>query len=272
MATYAIGDIHGCFGTFQRLLERVQFDASRDRLWLTGDLINGGPDSLATLRWVVEHEGVVDTVLGNHDLHMLAVAAGARKMRKKDTFADVLDAPDADELLGWLRHQRLAVADRGYLLVHAGLWPAWSVDDALARSGEVEQVLRSGRADAFFEHMYGNKPRRWEAALSGHERLRVVVNAMTRLRVLKRRKKTMAFDFSGPLERLPNDRTPWFAAEGARWADHTVIFGHWSALGLHKEGPVVCLDSGCVWGGKLTAMRLEDEAIFQVTSQMPKRV
>jgi bis(5'-nucleosyl)-tetraphosphatase (symmetrical) len=276
MATYAIGDIHGCFETFRRLLARVQFDPAHDRLWLTGDLINGGPDSLETLRWVVDNDQRVHTVLGNHDLHMLAVADGMREMRKKDTFADILEASDRDDLLGWLHQQPLVRRQDDYLMVHAALLPRWSADDAEAFSGEVEAMLQTASPGEFFEHMYGNKPTKWRDDLEGAERLRVIINAMTRLRVLEP-KGGMAFDFSGPLEELPDDRTPWFEAnmlqgEEPAWADHTIIFGHWSALGVHKVGRVACLDSGCVWGGKLTALRLEDEAIFQVTSEMPKRV
>lgn len=281
MAFYAIGDIHGCFETFQRLLRRIDFDPQSDRLWLTGDLINGGPASLETLRWVVDHEDVAQTVLGNHDLHMLAVAAGAREMRKKDTFSEVLEADDADRLLGWLRRQPLVRRTDDYLMVPAALLPSWSADDALRLSEEVEQILQSERAGEFFEHMYGNKPARWSEELEDYVRLRVIVNAMTRLRAVAP-KGGMTFDFSGPIEDIPEDRTPWFEApwfeatgvEGSerRWDDHTVIFGHWSALGIHKVGQVCALDSACVWGGKLSAMRLEDEAIFQVTSEMPKTV
>lgn len=271
MARYAIGDIHGCFETFERLLERISFDPTGDRLWLTGDLINGGPDSLRTLRWVVEHQENVDTVLGNHDLHMLAVASGARQMREKDTFSELLKAPDADELLAWLKAQPLVRKQEGYLMVHAALLPQWSAEDALRLSGEAQRMLRSDKAPDFFEHMYGNKPAHWREDLEGHDRLRVVVNAMTRLRTLART-GAMRFDFSGPLEALPAGHTPWFQTSRPAWRDHKVIFGHWSALGLHKVGPICALDSGCVWGGKLTALRLEDEAIFQVTSEMPKRI
>lgn len=275
MATYAIGDIHGCVKTFQRLLKRIQFDPAHDALWLTGDLINGGPDSLGTLRWVVEHDAIVHAVLGNHDLHMLAVAAGTREMRKKDHFGPILEAPDRDDLLDWLHRQPLVRRHDGYLMVHAALLPTWSADEALSLSGEVESILQGENPAEFFEHMYGNKPNKWSDELTGVERLRVIINAMTRLRVLgplHGARRGMAFDFSGPLEEIPDDRTPWFEADEVTWDDHTVIFGHWSALGVHKVGRVACLDSGCVWGGKLTAMRLEDEAIFQVTSEMPKRV
>lgn len=276
MPTYAIGDIHGCFKSFKRLLKRIQFDPAHDRLWLCGDLINGGPKSLQTLRWVVEHDDVVATVLGNHDLHMLAVACGVREMRKKDTFSSILEAPDRDDLLGWMHQQPLVRRADDYLLVHAGLLPQWTAEQALALSAEVEAMLQGDEPAEFFEHMYGNKPTKWSDELTGADRLRVIINAMTRLRVLKP-KGGMIFDFSGPLEELPDNRTPWFRADQFRadkpaWADHTVVFGHWSALGLHKVGPVACLDSGCVWGGKLTAMRLDDQAIFQVTSEMPKRV
>lgn len=271
MAIYAVGDIHGCFKTFRRLLKRIQFDPAHDELWLTGDLINGGPDSLEMLRWVVERDDIVRTVLGNHDLHMLAVADGTREMRKKDAFESILEASDRDALIGWLHRQPLVRRTDGYLMVHAALLPAWSADQALMLSGEVEAMLQGEDRVEFFRHMYGNKPNKWNDALGGAERLRVIINAMTRLRVLGPR-GGMAFDFSGPLEEMPDERTPWFDADEVAWDGHTVIFGHWSALGVHKIGRVACLDSGCVWGGKLTALRLDDEAIFQVTSEMPKRV
>ncbi|MFW5967400.1 MAG: symmetrical bis(5'-nucleosyl)-tetraphosphatase [Persicimonas sp.] len=272
MAHYAIGDVHGCFQTLERLLARIEFDPKRDQIWLTGDLVNGGPDSLATVRWAVEHRDCVDIVLGNHDLHMLAVAEGAHDVRPTDTFGDLLEAPDADELLDWLRRQPLVRRKERYLLVHAALLPSWSPDDALRYCGELQRTLADdAERSAFFEVMYGNEPPTWDESLGGHDRLRAIVNATVRLRTLDQNGR-MTFDFTGPLEECPEERTPWFEMPNARWRTQTILFGHWSALGLHKDSGVVCLDSGCRWGGKLTAMRLDDEAFFQVTSEMPKEI
>lgn len=268
MATYAIGDIHGCFDSFERLLARTNFDPSSDHLLLCGDIVNGGPDSLGALRWVREHTDCVDTVLGNHDLHMLAVASGSRPYRKKDTFRDILDAPDGNDLLEWLRHQHMTLEHGHIFMVHAGLLPEWSTEKAAELGGEIEDLLRrDGYAD-FLERMYGNKPRSWNDELTGERRERVIVNAMTRMRVLDR-SGHMKFDYSGTLERMPGKLTPWFEVESAQWRDKTVLFGHWSAIGLHIGDDTYALDSGCRWGGRLTALRLEDREIFQVESELP---
>ena len=267
MATYAIGDIHGCLESFERLLERIDFDPSHDELLLCGDIVNGGPDSLGALRWVREHDDCVDTVLGNHDLHMLAVASGSRPYRDKDTFRDVLDAPDGSELLDWLRHQHMTLTFGDFFMVHAGLLPNWTTHRARALGEEVERALRSEDYADFLERMYGNRPRTWSDELSGEERERVIVNAMTRMRVLDQAGR-MKFDYSGTLERMPSKWTPWFEIDAAQWRDKTVLFGHWSAIGLHIGYDTYALDSGCRWGGRLTALRLDDEEIFQVESEL----
>ncbi|MGM0555189.1 MAG: symmetrical bis(5'-nucleosyl)-tetraphosphatase [Myxococcota bacterium] len=267
MATYAIGDIHGCLDSFERLLARIAFDPAADRLLLCGDIVNGGPDSLGALRWVFEHRDHVDTVLGNHDLHMLAVANGSRPYRDKDTFSDVLEAPDGSELLDWLRHQHMTLEHGDFFLVHAGLLPEWSTEKAAELGAEVERELRADDYAGFLERMYGNKPRRWSDGLAGEERERVIVNAMTRMRVLDR-KGAMKFDYSGTLEKMPKKLTPWFEAESAEWRDRTVLFGHWSAIGLHIGDDTYALDSGCRWGGRLTALRLDDREVFQVDSEL----
>lgn len=268
MATYAVGDIHGCFETFRRLLECIEFDPGSDRLWLVGDLVNGGPDSVEVLRWVRRHGDCTVTVLGNHDLHLLAVASGAVSMRDSDDFDDVLEASDRDELLGWLRRRPLVHREGDTLMVHAGLLPEWTLEDAVSLAGEVEEVLRSESADRFLDEMYGNRPRGWRSALEGIDRLRVIVNACTRLRALDGR-GDIDFEFTDELEALPDFLTPWFEFHGAAWRGARVVCGHWSAIGYHRSGAVHALDSGCAWGARLTAMRLDDERLFQVDSELP---
>lgn len=267
MSTYVVGDIHGCLETFERLLDEINFRPTRDRLLLCGDIVNGGPDSLGALRWARAHEDCVETVLGNHDLHMLAVASGSRPYRNKDTFRDVLDAPDGSDLLEWLRHQSMTLDANGFFVVHAGLLPQWSAQKAAALGREVESQLRSEEYADFLERMYGNKPARWSDELAGIQRERVIVNAMTRMRTLAQSGK-MNFSYSGTLEKMPERLTPWFEVDAAEWREKTILFGHWSAIGLHIGYDTYALDSGCRWGGRLTALRLDDEEIFQVTSEL----
>ena len=276
MATYAVGDIHGCFETLQRLLEAMDFRAGHDRIWLVGDLVNGGPDSSDVVRWAREVDAVV--TLGNHDLHMLAVAARDQPLRKKDSFGDLLDAPDAAELLGWLRTRKLAhqerVGDDEWLMIHAGLLPQWSIARACAHAREIEALLAdAAAADAFFAQMYGDDPRQWSDELEGLPRERLLVNALTRCRIMTP-DGGLQFTYKGTLGDVPHDHVPWFRAPEARWKDDEtiVLFGHWSALGHHVEGNVICLDSGCVWGRELTALRLEDRRLFQVESELPRHV
>lgn len=270
MTTYAIGDLHGCLKTFRRLLQAIDFDPSRDRLVFCGDLVNGGPDSLGVLRWIFEHQHRCTTVLGNHDLHMLAVAAGARAYRKKDTFRDILDAPDADQLLAWLRRQPMICRVGDFLVVHAGLLPCWGADTALRLGAEVERALQRDDHAVFLREMYGNKPDTWSPDLAPPARTRVIVNAMTRLRTLSPRGK-LRFDYSGPLSGLPDGRTPWFRAHQPAWRGQPILFGHWSAIGVHREAGTIALDSGCVWGGTLSALRLDDRQLIEVPSELKSR-
>lgn len=263
MATYAVGDIQGCYASFLQLLEATAFNPVRDRLWLVGDLINRGPDSLEVLRWMMRHEDCVTTVLGNHDLHALAVAEGFVEANRNDTLDPLLTAPDRESLLGWLRRQSLAHAEGDYLMVHAGVLPQWSAEDTVALAGEVEQVLRGEDYRFFLSRMYGNDPDRWLPELRGMGRLRVITNALTRLRVCTPEGR-MEFRFKGELKDLPAGVLPWFEVPARRSADVTVIFGHWSALGLQLRDNLVALDTGCLWGGRLSAMRLEDRQLFQV--------
>lgn len=264
MSTYAIGDIQGCDVACGRMLDAIAFEPARDRLWLVGDLVNRGPSSLAVLRRVMALGDAAVTVLGNHDLHLLAVAEGLRTPHRSDTLDGVLAAPDRRDILSWLRSRNLMHVDDGYALVHAGLLPAWTTMQALELAREVEAALRGPDYHELLRHMYGNHPDRWDDALAGPERLRVVVNAMTRMRVCTADGR-MEFGFKGKPEEAPAGFMPWFAVPGRASLDRTVICGHWSALGLRREDRLVALDSGCLWGGTLSAVRLEDRRLYQVS-------
>lgn len=263
MATYAIGDIQGCYHSFRELLNHIRFNPSQDRLWLVGDIINRGSGSLEVLRWVYAHQSAIVTVLGNHDLHTLAVAEGFVTASKGDTLQTLLEAPDCGELLGWLRQQSMIHAEHGYLMVHAGLLPQWTARQALALGAEVEQALRSTNYRDFLAQMYGNLPNHWHEALQGIDRLRLITNAMTRLRICSA-DGVMDFKFKGELQATPAGYMPWFDMPNRQSADTTIIFGHWSALGLQQRDKLFALDTGCLWGGALTALRLDDRKIFQV--------
>ncbi len=253
---YMIGDLQGCCDAFERLLTRIDFSPSRDRLWLLGDLVNRGPASLATLRKLQALEGAATCLLGNHDLHLLAVAHGVRPPHRSDTLTALLDAPDRAALLHWLRHQRLAVYDAGWLMVHAGVIPAWSRDDTLALAAEVEDVLRGPALPDFLHTMYGNEPARWSPGLTGTPRLRFTVNALTRLRFCTPDGE-MDFKTKDGAGAAPEGYLPWFDAPNRRTADTPIAFGHWSTLGLLDRPTLLGLDTGCVWGGRLSAARID---------------
>ncbi len=263
MSTYAIGDVHGCFEPLMRLLDVIEFDETQDKLWFVGDLVNGGPDTLGVLRWMRAHDSVVTAVLGNHDLHMLAVATGAQKKSGKDNFLPVLDAPDAEELMEWLRHRPLIHREGEYLMVHAGLLPHWTVERAEELARAIEKKLRGKRHVKFLRKMYGNSPRRWREELEGMPRLRLGVNAMTRMRVLNKQ-GNLDFHFKGEYSNITKRQMAWFDAPEREYEGVTVVCGHWSALGLQMRPDLLALDSGCVWGRQLSAVRLEDRALFQV--------
>jgi bis(5'-nucleosyl)-tetraphosphatase (symmetrical) len=258
MSIYAIGDVQGCFGDLQRLLAQLSFRPQADRLWFVGDLVNRGPQSLDVLRFVRDLGDGALTVLGNHDLHLLAAAAGVRRIGPKDTFTDVLEAPDRDELLDWLRSRPLMHFDpeRDLALIHAGLAPEWDIEAALARAAEVEAVLRSPGRDAFFRQMYGDRPDRWSDGLAGADRLRLILNCFTRLRLCDREGR-LHFAAKGTAYGRGDGLIPWFDAPGRKSAAVTVVFGHWSMLGRYQAPGLYALDSGCVWGGALTALRLD---------------
>ncbi len=262
MATYAIGDIQGCYSALRRLLDQCRFDPARDRLWLVGDLVNRGPQSLAVLRFVKNLGARAITLLGNHDLHLLVVAAGHVKPHRGDTLAAILRAPDRDELLDWLRRRKMMHAGAGYAMVHAGLLPQWSIAKALKLAREVEVALRGDAYDDFLRHMYGNQPDRWRDDLAGIERLRVITNVMTRMRICTVDGK-MEFAHKGKPVNLPRGYLPWFSVPRRRSQGTPVIFGHWAALGLYTESNVIALDTGCVWGGALSALRLSDRKLYQ---------
>lgn len=263
MATYAVGDIQGCFASLQALLEKCSFSPEFDRLWLVGDLVNRGPRSLETLRFVKGLGDRAVTVLGNHDLSLLMAAEGFGKRHRSDTIDDILAAPDRDELLHWLRHQRLMHVQGDYAMVHAGLLPAWSVAEARTLAGEVEQALQAENYREFLANMWGSEPGAWDSSLTGWPRLRVIVNAMTRMRFCSPAGE-MDFKAKGELSQAPAGYLPWFEVPGRRSAATVLVTGHWSALGLRLEPNLLALDSGCLWGGKLSALRLEDRALFQV--------
>lgn len=263
VATYAIGDIQGCFDALTHLLERVKFNKAQDRLWLVGDLVNRGPQSLETLRYVRDLGDRAVVVLGNHDLHLVMQSEGYGRMNKEDTIQPVLDAPDRDELIAWLRGCPLVHRENGHVMVHAGLLPAWTAAQAEALSEEVRNALLAPDYKDFLANMWGSLPTAWSDALQGWDRLRVIVNAMTRMRFCHA-DGTMDFRSKGPPENAGEGCMPWFQVPGRKSADHVAVCGHWSALGLRLEHNLLALDSGCLWGGALTAVRLEDREVFQL--------
>jgi len=261
MSTYVVGDIQGCFEPFQCLLSEVNFNPDKDRLWSVGDLINRGPQSLETLRWFYAHRDNITMVLGNHDLHLMAVSAGARKPSRKDNFHDILEAPDRTQLIEWLHYQPLAYHEDGITMVHAGIPPLWTIEDTLQRAWEVENVLQGPRCAEFFAEMYGNDPFVWNDSLSGMTRLRVITNYLTRMRYCTRKGK-MDLVSKGP-QPIPDAITgkkvaPWFSHKTRLTQGETIIFGHWASLeGITDDLQTIALDTGCVWGGAMTLYELE---------------
>jgi bis(5'-nucleosyl)-tetraphosphatase (symmetrical) len=262
MAIYAIGDVHGCFETLRRLLRRIAFDPRQDRLWFVGDLVNRGPRSLEVLRWAAEQGDRIVVVLGNHDLHLLARGAGLAEARKRDTLEDVLEAPDRDDLLLWLRHRPFVHREGKALLVHAGLFPSWSRSDAERLAREVEERLRGDKGLKLLATFGQKTAECWQDGLTGYDRARAALSAFARMRTLDG-EGCMCPDFSGPPAEAPKGCRPWFTIPDRKSAAATVIFGHWAALGLHVEDGVAALDTGCAWGRELTALRLDDGKVFQ---------
>lgn len=259
MAAYLIGDVQGCDEPLGRLLDAIGFSASRDTLYVLGDLVNRGPASAAVLRRLMALDGSARCLLGNHDMHLLACAYGIRRPHKRDTLDEVLAAPDRQALLDWLRRQPLAlhepVAGRRVLMVHAGVLPQWTAARAVALARELEDVLRGDDIDDFLREMYGNAPDRWHDDLTGNARLRVIINALTRLRFCTPDGQ-MEFDSKDSAATAPAGCMPWFDVPGRRTAGDVVAFGHWSTLGWLDRADVICMDTGCVWGGPLSALRV----------------
>jgi bis(5'-nucleosyl)-tetraphosphatase (symmetrical) len=261
MAIYAIGDLQGCAHEFNALLRKLRFRPSRDTLWLVGDLVNRGPDSLGVLRRVMALGKSVVTVLGNHDLHLLATVAGRRELSPADTFHDVLDAPDADELIDWVRSRPLLHYDAAArrVLVHAGIPPPWTASEAREHASEIETLLRGRRWRQALRGMYGNEPSKWSPKLRGDERRRFTINALTRMRYCNRRGR-LNLKCSGPPGTQDEGLVPWFDMPDRRAADVHIVFGHWAALGLLRRADVTAVDTGCAWGERLTAVRLDRPA------------
>ena len=262
MATLAIGDVQGCYDQLMSLLEQAAFDERRDVLWFVGDLVNRGPRSLETLRFVKGLGERAVTILGNHDLALLVVAERVKKPHTGDTFDAILAAPDRDELVAWLRRQKLLHTEGGWTMVHAGLMPQWSLAQAQALAREAEQALSGPRYREFLGHLYGNEPYAWHDDLAGYDRLRVIINAMTRMRIVGA-EGALEFKHKTGLADLPRGYVPWYDVPGRASRDARIIFGHWAALGLLQRDDVTCLDTGCVWGRELSALRLEDRRLFQ---------
>ncbi len=255
MALYLIGDVQGCNEPLGRLLAQIDFSPSRDTIFLLGDLVNRGPDSAGVLRRLRRYGNAAQCILGNHDLSLLAVAHGVRAPGSRDTMDSVLKAPDRAALLDWLRERPLAIYAHGILMVHAGVLPQWTLPQTLELAHEVQQVMRSPDAPAFFTQMYGNEPTQWQDKLKGPDRLRLIVNTLTRLRFFNR-DGSMELKVSAPPQRAPKGLVPWFDMPQRQTASTTVAFGHWSQLGLMLRPDVLSLDTGCVWGGRLSALRL----------------
>jgi len=270
MSTYAIGDLQGCHDSLLRLLDKIQFDATADRLWLVGDLVNRGPDSLGVLRCLKSLGDAAISVLGNHDLHLLALAEGYGRIHKSDTLDAVLAAPDRDELMHWLRRQKLAWREGDFLMVHAGVLPDWTVDDAMRYAHEAEAVLQGPDYRDFFAQMYGNTPTLWDDSLTGIERLRGIVNTFTRLRYCSIEGE-IEFQHKCAPGLQPSGWLPWFEVPGRKSAGTTIIIGHWSTLGLINNADLIALDTGCLWGSRLTAVRLEDRQAFSVKCPQVRR-
>ena len=269
MATYAIGDLQGCYDSLLRLLDKLNFNESKDTLWFAGDLVNRGPDSLSTLRFVKSLSDNAITVLGNHDLHLLAIAAKHKKT-KDSGLKEILNADDADDLLNWLRKQPLLHHDPqlNFTMVHAGIYPDWDLQDAQKYANELEAVLRSDDYLDFIFNMYGNLPDKWDDELKGWERLRIICNIFTRMRYCEN-DGTLNFKSHGAPGTHPENTVSWFEVPNRKVMENTILFGHWSTLGIINKKNIYALDTGCVWGGKLTALRIDTEKPEYISVDCP---
>ncbi len=266
MATYAIGDLQGCWLTLDALLHHVNYRPKQDTLWFVGDIVNRGHGSLECLRFVASPKVNAVVVLGNHDLHLLAVAQGLAKQHRLDTLSPILNAPDGEKLLDWLRQQKLLHVEGDFAMVHAGLMPQWTWAEAQQLAHEIEQALRGAHYRDLLQNMYGNEPSAWHKDLKHHDRQRFALNTFTRMRTLTAT-NSHQLQFKADLASMPDELTPWFAVPSVRRRKRTIIAGHWSALGLHQAPGFIGLDTGCIWGGALSALRLDDGKIFQMPSQ-----
>ena len=272
MAIYVIGDIQGCYKSLKKLIKGIRFNAGRDQLWFCGDLVNRGPQSADVLRYIMDLGDSAKCVLGNHDLNLLAVAYGSRVNKISDTLDNILDARDSSEMLDWLRHRPLFYRSKEYqaCIVHAGIYPAWSIDKTKKLAEEVQSVLRKGDYKKFLVKMYGSYPVYWDKSLQGWDRLRFITNVLTRMRYL---------DSSGALDldikctpgKQPSGFQPWYSVKSKRKAPWRVFYGHWSTLGLHWQNNAICLDSGCLWGGKLTAVRIDTPKLQFISHSCQKK-
>ena len=270
MATYAIGDIQGCYQQLKELLLKLDFNSDKDKLWFAGDIVNRGPDSLKTIRFIKSLEDNAITVLGNHDLHLLALANGRGKQGKKDTIEPILKAKDSDNLLNWLIHRPLVHYQKKnhVCLVHAGIYPDWTLEQILNNAAEMENILRGPKSHEFFHHMYGDKPRKWSDDLTGWDRLRFITNCLTRMRYIKNNTKLCLKEKGAP-GKQDIGIDPWFELE-RREKDLNIVFGHWSTLKDPKQAHLYPLDTGCLWGGKLTALKINHKLKKRISIKCPK--
>jgi bis(5'-nucleosyl)-tetraphosphatase (symmetrical) len=266
MGLYMIGDVQGCDAPLARLLAKIDFSPSRDTIYLLGDLVNRGPESATVLRRLMGYGDAAQCLLGNHDLSLLAVAHGLRAPHRNDTMDSVLLAPDRDAMLDWVRHRRMAIHAHGVLMVHGGVLPQWTLAQALALAAEVEATLRGHGLVDFLARMYGNEPARWDDSLQGADRLRVIVNALTRLRFCTPEGE-MDLRASGGLRDAPPGYLPWFDVPERKTARETIAFGHWSTLGFMRRPDIISLDTGCVWGGCLSALRLDSHGAHELIQE-----
>lgn len=276
MSTYAIGDLQGCYYELQDLLNKINFDDKKDTLWFVGDIVNRGPNSLDCLRFVKSLGKKAKTVLGNHDLHLLGVANNVRKPHHSDTFDEILNASDAEELLFWIRQLPLLIHDKelNFTMIHAGLPPQWSLKKAKKLAKETEELLQSEQFNDFIQHIYGNKPDLWSKTLTEYGRYRFIINCFTRIRYTEESGRLNLKEDNAPGTQ-PKHLLPWFELPKRKSKKHKIIIGHWSTLTLdkkqnYKKFNIYPIDTGCLWGRSLTAIRLEDEKIFSVPSKQPK--
>jgi bis(5'-nucleosyl)-tetraphosphatase (symmetrical) len=276
MSTYAIGDLQGCYSELEELLDKINFDETNDQLWFAGDLVNRGPESLLCLRFIKSLGDKAKTVLGNHDLHLLAVANEVRKPHRKDTFDEILDAKDSKELFNWIRQQPLLINDTelNFTMIHAGLTPQWTLEQAKELAQETETLIQSKQFDDFIQNMYGDQPDTWSEKLKGDDKHRFIINCLTRMRYIDKHGKLDLKETCAP-GKQKKSLIPWYALPDRKTKKEKIIFGHWSTVLLgnekdFKQYNVYPLDTGCLWGGTLTAMRLEDEELFSVSSKQAK--